>query len=45
MIYQVSTCKIGCISGVHLGNHLMYADDRLLCPYSWGFNILLKHCS
>ncbi len=43
---ELNACKIGCITGAILINHLMYADDLvIMCPYSRGLARLLKICS
>ncbi len=43
---KLNACKIGCISGVVLINHLMNTDDVVLvCPYSGGLAIPLNICS
>ncbi len=43
---ELNACKIVCITGAMLINHLMYADDLvIMCPYSRGLAGLLKICS
>ncbi len=43
---ELNACKIGCIIGAMLINHLMYADDLvIMCPYSRGLARLIKICS
>jgi hypothetical protein len=43
--HELNACKIGCMTGDIIINHLMYADDLvLLCPYSKGLASLLKIC-
>ncbi len=43
---ELKACKIGCITGAMLINHLMYADDKvIMCPYDRGLASLLMICS
>ena len=43
---QLNACKIGCLFGSMIINHLMYADDLVIfCSYSAGMQKLLLICS
>ena len=43
---RLIACRIGCVSGNMLLNHIMYADDLVVfCPSSGGMQPLLKICS
>jgi hypothetical protein len=43
---KLNACSTGCMNGLLLLNHLMYADDLVIfSPYSGGLQMLLKICS
>jgi hypothetical protein len=43
---RLNECKTGCINGLLLLNHLMYAEDLVIfMPYSGGLQMFLKICS
>ena len=43
---RLNSCRTGCMVGDTFINHLMYADDLVIfCPYSAGFQELLRICS
>ncbi len=42
---HLTACKIGCMIGNMILNHIMYADDLIIfCSYSGGMEKILKIC-